>query len=90
MQPDRFNAERENSDSATRCVVRNVYVLVLVVLITAVGILALENRDLSTLRYFGQGITCSQSLQIVGIFLTGMISGWFMIALARRVMRESA
>lgn len=63
--------------------------MTLLLLLAAVGILALENRGDTTVRYFGQSVTCPQALLIAVIYVGGMVSGGFMIGFVRHLFRKS-
>ena len=72
-----------------RLLMRIFYILVLLILVSIVGILALENREVISFRFFGQSLSGPQALLIAIVYLVGMVSGWFVIGIARRLIRES-
>jgi Protein of unknown function (DUF1049). len=65
------------------------FTLILLILLAAVGILALENRGDTTIHYFGQSLVCSQAILIAAIYLGGMVSGWFMLGFVRHLFQKS-
>jgi uncharacterized integral membrane protein len=65
------------------------YSIVFLILASAMGIFALENRETMTIEYFGQSVTCSRSLMIGVVYLLGIVSGWIIVGLVRRALRHA-
>ncbi|MFL5342438.1 MAG: LapA family protein [Gemmataceae bacterium] len=66
---------------------RKLYIVILLVLLTAAGIFAAQNNEAMTVTFFNQTITCPCSLVIAAVYVLGMTSGWFVVALVRGLLR---
>ncbi|HTK74138.1 MAG TPA: hypothetical protein VL371_02710 [Gemmataceae bacterium] len=65
---------------------RRFYSIVLLLLIGAVGMFALQNREPMALEFFGWSTLCPPAL-VVGIaYLLGMVSGWTVVGLMQRTL----
>jgi len=64
--------------------------IVLAILAGAIGIFAVENREMMTLEYFGQSVTCSRSLLVGVVYLLGMASGSIVVGFVRRALWRAA
>jgi uncharacterized integral membrane protein len=63
---------------------RRFYSIVLLLLVGAIGMFALQNREPIALEFFGWGALCPPAL-VVGIaYLLGMVSGWTVVGLMQR------
>ena len=69
---------------------RMTYSFLLLLVLGAIGIFALENREMMTLTYFRQSVSCPRSLMIAIVYLLGMLSGWIAVGLVRRLLRGVA
>jgi uncharacterized integral membrane protein len=65
------------------------FTMILLMLLAAVGILALENRGDTTIHYFGRSLECPQALLIAVIYVGGMVSGWFLLGFVRHLFQKS-
>jgi lipopolysaccharide assembly protein A len=74
---------------ARRNPMRVFYFFVLLLVFIAIGIFAMQNRELITLQYLGESITCPRHLLFAGVYLLGMVSGWTLIGLVRRSYRHA-
>lgn len=67
---------------------RVVYGLILLLLLGAIGIFAVQNREILTLHYLDRSVMCTVSLLVVIVYLLGMVSGWTVLGLVRRSLRR--
>jgi uncharacterized integral membrane protein len=67
---------------------RVVAVLFLLILLGAIGVFALQNRETITLQYLDRSLSCPLALLIAIVYLLGMVSGWTMVGLFRRSLRR--
>lgn len=58
--------------------------LVLVVVLGAVGLFALQNQQEITLRFWDRDLTFTVAIFAAAVYLLGMISGWSIVGLLRR------
>lgn len=65
------------------------YFLILLVVAGAIGVFALENREMMSLRFLDQSISCPRSLMIAIVYLLGMVSGWVVVGFVRRMLRAA-
>jgi lipopolysaccharide assembly protein A len=63
---------------------RIVYGFILLVLLTAVGVFAVQNRGDVTLNYLDRKLTTSLALLIAATYVVGMITGWTVLGFVRR------
>jgi lipopolysaccharide assembly protein A len=63
---------------------RWLYLLILLVLIGATAVFALQNQEAVTLRYLDRSVTCPLSLLIGVVYFVGMLTGWTLIGVVRR------
>ena len=66
---------------------RFVYLFVLLVLLGAIGVFALQNRETIVLMYLDRSVSCPVALLICGIYLLGMVSGWTVVGFVRHSLR---
>ena len=64
------------------------YLLVLLLMLAALGVFAVQNQELVTLRYLDPSVVCPLSLLICGVYLVGMVSGWTVLGVFRRSLRK--
>jgi len=69
---------------------RMFYFLILLFLLAAIGVFALQNREVVTLQYLDQSVACPLSLLIAVVYLLGMVSGWTVVGFVRRSVRRVA
>jgi uncharacterized integral membrane protein len=67
---------------------RMVYLLLLLFLLGAIGVFALQNREPVNLTYLGWNVSCPSALLIVIVYLVGMVSGWTVTGLLWRSLRR--
>jgi lipopolysaccharide assembly protein A len=67
---------------------RGFYFLVLLVILGAITIFALQNQHEITLRYLDQSVNCALSLLIAIVYFLGMLTGWTLIGVVRRSLRR--
>lgn len=63
---------------------RIVYGLILLILLTAVGVFAVQNRGDVTLNYLDRQLTTSLAFLIAATYVVGMITGWTVLGFVRR------
>jgi putative membrane protein len=63
---------------------RIVYGFILLVLLTAVGVFAVQNRGDVTLNYLDRQLTTNLALLIAATYVVGMITGWTVLGFVRR------
>ncbi len=66
-----------------------VYMLLVIVLFTAILVFALQNFPLVTVRFLEMRVVMPLSLVIIGVYLLGMFTGGFVSALMRRWIRAT-
>lgn len=64
--------------------------LILLFLLAAIGVFALQNREVITLQYLGQSVSCPPALLIGIVYLLGMISGWTVLGFFYHSLRRAA
>jgi putative membrane protein len=67
---------------------RVVYGLILLLLLGAIGVFAVQNREIITLNYLDRSIVCPVPLLVVIVYLLGMVSGWTVLGIMRRSLRR--
>jgi lipopolysaccharide assembly protein A len=67
---------------------RVIYFLILLLLFGAIGVFALQNREVIELQYLDRSVSCRLSLLIAIVYLLGMVSGWTVIGFVRRSLRR--
>ncbi|HEV3302261.1 MAG TPA: lipopolysaccharide assembly protein LapA domain-containing protein [Planctomycetaceae bacterium] len=63
---------------------RILYGFILLVLLAAIGVFALQNRGDVTLNYLDRTLTTSLAILIGATYLLGMITGWTVLGFLRR------
>jgi lipopolysaccharide assembly protein A len=64
------------------------YLLILLVLLGATAVFALQNQEVVTLRYLDRSVSFPLSLLIAGVYLLGMLTGWTVIGVVRQSIRR--
>lgn len=64
------------------------YLLILLVLLGATAIFALQNQEAVTLRYLDRSVTSPLSALIGGVYFLGMLTGWTVIGVVRRSLHR--
>ena len=67
---------------------RVIYFLILLVVLGAIGVFALQNQEVITLKYLDRSVSCAASLLIGIVYLLGMVSGWTVVGVVRRSLRR--
>lgn len=67
---------------------RLIYLLILLAVLTAVVIFAMQNDAEVTLRFLNYSLTTSLALMVGAVYLIGMISGWTVMGILRRSMER--
>jgi uncharacterized integral membrane protein len=66
---------------------RMFYLPILLLLVAAVGVFAVQNRDSVSVQYLNGSVMCPLAL-LIGIgYLLGMASGWTVVGFAQRSLR---
>jgi lipopolysaccharide assembly protein A len=66
---------------------RVLYFLILLLLVGAVGVFAVQNRELVSVEYLNWTVTFPLAL-LIGIgYVLGMLSGWSVVGFAQRSVR---
>jgi uncharacterized membrane protein YciS (DUF1049 family) len=63
---------------------------ILLFLVGAIGVFALQNREPITLQYLDRSGSCSPSLLIAIVYLLGMVSGGTVVGFVQRSLRRVA
>lgn len=64
------------------------YLLILLVLLGATAIFALQNQEAVTLRYLDRSVTSPLSALIGGVYFLGMLTGWTVIGVVKRSLHR--
>jgi lipopolysaccharide assembly protein A len=68
---------------------RFLYGLILLVLVGAVALFALQNSEVVTLRYLDRSASLAMPVLIGGVYLLGMLSGWTVVGFLNRSLRRA-
>jgi uncharacterized membrane protein YciS (DUF1049 family) len=63
---------------------RLVYLILLVMIVAAVVLFAVQNGERVNLRYLDRSVTISLPLLIAVVYLLGMVSGWTVVGFLKR------
>jgi lipopolysaccharide assembly protein A len=66
---------------------RFVYLLILLLVLAAVVVFAVQNNETITIQYLDQTISCTLPLLVGIVYLAGMVTGWTVLGLLRRSLR---
>jgi uncharacterized integral membrane protein len=69
---------------------RLVYIVLLVIILAAIVIFALQNDDRVTLRFFEWRVTLPVAILIAAAYVLGMVSGWSVFGFLRRSIKKVA
>jgi uncharacterized membrane protein YciS (DUF1049 family) len=64
------------------------YCLILLVIITAVAIFAVQNNEDVTLHYLDRHVSFSLAILIGVVYLLGMVSGWTVVGFLKRTLQR--
>jgi putative membrane protein len=67
---------------------RGLYLLILLVLLGATTVFALQNQEAVTLRYLDRSVSSPLSLLIGIVYFSGMLTGWTVIGVVRRSLHR--
>ncbi len=67
---------------------RVIYISILLILLGAIGVFALQNRETITLQYLDRSVACPLALLIGIVYLLGMVSGWTVVGFLHRSLRR--
>jgi putative membrane protein len=67
---------------------RIVYFLILVIVVAAVVVFAVQNNVPVTLQYLDQSVSTTLPLLVVVVYLLGMLSGWTVVGFLSRSLRR--
>ena len=62
--------------------------LILLIVLAAVGLFAMQNNEGITLRYLDQSVSTTLPLLIAAVYLLGMLSGWTVVGLLKRSLQR--
>jgi putative membrane protein len=67
---------------------RVIYCLILLVIITAVAVFAVQNNEDVTLHYLDRHVSSSLPVLIGVVYLLGMVSGWTVVGFLKRSLQR--
>jgi len=67
---------------------RSIQAVILLVFLAAIGVFALQNRDVVTVRFLTWNLSEPVALVTVVVYFLGMLSGWTVVAFVRRSFRR--
>jgi putative membrane protein len=67
---------------------RIVYLLILLLIIAAGVVFAVQNNETITLRYLDRSVSATLPLLIVVVYLLGMLSGWTVVGVVKHSLRR--
>jgi lipopolysaccharide assembly protein A len=67
---------------------RILYLVILLVLLGATTVFALQNQEPITIHYLDRGVTAPLSVLIGGVYFVGMLTGWTVVGIVRRSLRR--
>ena len=67
---------------------RFVYFLILLIVVAAVVLFAVQNNETVTLQYFDRSVSTTLPLLIAAVYLLGMVSGWTVVGFLKRSLRR--
>jgi uncharacterized membrane protein YciS (DUF1049 family) len=65
------------------------YMLILLALVGAVAVFALQNSEVVTLRCIDRSVSLPMSYLIGGAYALGMLSGWTVVGIFRHSLRRA-
>jgi uncharacterized integral membrane protein len=69
---------------------RYVFGLLLLVLLGAVGVFAVQNTQAVTVKFWNWSVTVPVAILSIGAYFLGMVSGWNVVAFMRSSLRRVA
>ena len=67
---------------------RYIQAVILLVFLAAIGVFAVQNRDIITVRFLTWNLSEPVALVTVVVYFLGMLSGWTVVAFVRRSVRR--
>jgi putative membrane protein len=67
---------------------RVICLIILLIVLAAVVVFAVQNNETVTLQYLDRSVTSSLPLLIAIVYLLGMVSGWTVIGFLKRSLRR--
>ena len=67
---------------------RSIQAVILLVFLAAIGVFALQNRDVITVRFLTWNVSEPVALVTVVVYFLGMLSGWTVVAFVRGSSRR--
>ena len=64
------------------------YLLILLAVLGAIGIFALQNRETITVQYLDRSVASPLALLIGIVYLLDMVSGWTVVGFVQRSLRR--
>jgi uncharacterized membrane protein YciS (DUF1049 family) len=62
--------------------------LILLIVVAAVVVFAVQNNEGVTIQYLDRSVSCPLSLLIAVVYLLGMVSGWTVVGFLKRSFRR--
>jgi lipopolysaccharide assembly protein A len=69
---------------------RYIQPVILLVFLAAIGVFAVQNRDVITVRFLTWNLSQPVAFVTVVVYLLGMLSGWTVVAFVRGSLRRIA
>jgi uncharacterized membrane protein YciS (DUF1049 family) len=66
---------------------RFLYFLILVIVVAAVVVFAVQNNESITLQYLNRSLSTTVPILIAAVYVLGMVSGWTVIGFLTRSLR---
>ena len=67
---------------------RFVYLLILLVVLAAIVVFAVQNNEAVTLRYLDRSLSSTLPVLIAVVYALGMLTGWTVVGFFRRSVRR--
>ncbi len=67
---------------------RYIQAVILLVFLAAIGVFAVQNRDIITVRFLTWNLSEPVALVTVVVYFLGMLSGWTVVAFVRGSLRR--
>ena len=67
---------------------RWVYIFILLLLVGAISVFAVQNRELIALQYFDWRVACPLALLVAIVYVLGMVSGGTVVGVVLRSLRR--
>lgn len=74
--------------SQSEGLMRFIQAVIFLAFLGAVGVFAVQNTDLITVRFWTWTITGPVAIVAIALYLLGMLSGWTVVAFVRRSLRR--